>query len=68
MSVPSPSESKNMVIARKSIVAARDIRKGEPFSEENLTVKRPGTGISPMRWDEVIGQLAQKDYKEDELI
>jgi len=65
---PSPSELKNKPIVRKSIVAARDIRKGEPFAEENLTVKRPGTGISPMRWDEVIGQVAQKDYEEDELI
>ena len=62
------SESKNMVVARKSIVAAKNIRKGESFTEENLTVKRPGTGISPMRWDEVIGQVAQMDYKEDELI
>ncbi len=65
---PSPSELKNMLIARKSIVATRDIRNGESFTEENLTAKRPGTGISPMRWDKVIGQVAQKDYKEDELI
>jgi N,N'-diacetyllegionaminate synthase len=65
---PSPSELKNKPIARKSIVAARNIRKGESFTEENLTVKRPGTGISPMRWDEVIGQVTQKDYEEDELI
>jgi N,N'-diacetyllegionaminate synthase len=65
---PSPSELKNKPIARKSIVAARNIRKGESFTEKNLTVKRPGTGISPMRWDEVIGQVAQKDYEEDELI
>ena len=65
---PSPSELKNKPIARKSIVATRNIRKGEPFTEENLTVKRPGTGITPMRWDEVIGQVAQKDYEEDELI
>ena len=65
---PSPSELKNKPIARKSIVADRDIRKGELFTEKNLTVKRPGTGISPMRWDEVIGQVAQKDYEEDELI
>ena len=60
---PSPSELKNKPIARKSIVAARNIRKGESFTEENLTVKRPGTGISPMRWDEVIGQLCcESDY------
>jgi len=65
---PSPSELKNKPIARKSIVAARNIRKGESFTEENLTAKRPGTGISPMRWDEIIGQIAQKDYEEDELI
>jgi len=65
---PSPSELKNKPIARKSIVAARDIRKGETFTEENLTVKRPGTGISPMRWDEILGKHAQKKYVEDELI
>lgn len=65
---PSPSELKNRYVARKSIVAAKDIRKGETFTEENLTVKRPGTGISPMRWDEVLGQIAQKDYEKDELI
>jgi len=59
---PSPSELKNKPIARKSIVAARNIHKGESFTEENLTVKRPGTGISPMRWDEVIGKVTQKDY------
>ena len=65
---PSPSELKNMPIARKSIVAAKNIRKGESFTEENLTVKRPGTGISPMRWDEILGKYAQKKYVEDELI
>lgn len=64
----SPSEEKNMVVARKSLIAARDIRKGEPFSEENMTVKRPGNGISPMRWEEVIGKMAPHDFKEDELI
>ncbi len=65
---PSVSEMRNRPIARKSIVAALDIRKGEPFSEDNLTVKRPGTGMSPMRWDELIGQNAGKDYKKDDLI
>jgi N,N'-diacetyllegionaminate synthase len=65
---PSPSEIKNMSIARKSIVAARAIQKGERFSENNLTIKRPGTGISPMRWDEVIGTVATMDYDEDEQI
>jgi len=65
---PSPSELKNKPIARKSIVTARGIRKEETFTEENLTIKRPGTGISPMRWDEVLGQVAQKDYEKDEEI
>jgi N,N'-diacetyllegionaminate synthase len=65
---PSPSEIKNTPVVRKSIVAACRIRKGEFFTEKNITVKRPGTGISPMRWGEVLGQVAQKDYKKDELI
>ena len=64
----SESESKNIAIARKSIIAACDIKKGEMLSENNLTVKRPGTGISPMRWDEVIGTKAIRDFKEDEII
>ncbi|CUU76448.1 N-acetylneuraminate synthase [Campylobacter hyointestinalis subsp. hyointestinalis] len=64
----SSSESKNKPIARKSIVAKCDIKKGDLFSESNLTIKRPGSGISPMRWDEVIGLRATRDYKEDELI
>lgn len=64
----SESERKNMAIARKSIVAARDIKQGEKLSEENLCVKRPGNGISPMRWEEVIGTCAKRDFKEDELI
>ena len=59
---------KNKPIARKSIVAAKDISKGESFTEDNLTVKRPGTGISPMRWDEILGNHTQKKYVEDELI
>lgn len=62
------SERKNIAIARKSIIAARDIRSGEVLSECNLTVKRPGTGISPMQWDKVIGTKAIRDFKEDELI
>ncbi|NLX40883.1 MAG: N-acetylneuraminate synthase [Bacteroidales bacterium] len=62
------SERKNIAIARKSIVAAKDIKAGEQFTEENLTVKRPGTGISPMRWDEVIGLTAKRDFLEDQLI
>ncbi len=65
---PSASEMKNTHIARKSIVAKTDIKKGERFSEENITTKRPGTGISPMRWDEVIGQVAEQDYNSDDLI
>lgn len=62
------SERKNIAIARKSIVAARNISKGEIFTEDNLTVKRPGTGISPMRWEEVLGTRAVRDFQEDELI
>lgn len=64
----SESEAKNIAVARKSIVVARDIKAGEVFTEENLTVKRPGNGVSPMRWDSVIGQRAKRDFKEDELI
>lgn len=64
----SESERKNIAIARKSIVAACPIKKGEVFTEENLTVKRPGIGISPMRWKEVIGTKAIKDFVEEELI
>ena len=63
-----PSEAKNILVARKSIVASKDIQIGERFSTENLTVKRPGTGISPMRWDEVIGLTANRTYASDELI
>ena len=62
------SESQNVGVARKSIVAKCAIKKGEVFSEENLTVKRPGTGISPMKWHEILGTVAQRDYLEDELI
>ena len=63
-----PSEKRNLITARKSIVAKTNIKKGETFTEENLTTKRPGNGISPMRWDEIIGTVAVKDFKEDELI
>lgn len=65
---PSKSEMPNMSVARKSIVAKTDIKKGDKLSEDNITVKRPGNGINPMRWDEVVGTVASKDYKEDELI
>ena len=64
----SASEAKNKPIARKSIVAARAIRKGEILSEENLTTKRPGYGINPMRWNEVLGTKAVRDFEPDELI
>lgn len=64
----SASERKNMVVARKSIVAMHAISKGEVFTEENITVKRPGNGVSPMLWDKVLGQKACRDFKEDEPI
>jgi N,N'-diacetyllegionaminate synthase len=66
--VPSAGELKNRLVVRKSIVASRPIKKAELFSEKNITVKRPGTGISPMRWDDLIGQPAAKSYKIDDLI
>lgn len=62
------SEQHNIAAARKSIVAKRVIHKGELFSEQNLTVKRPGSGISPMKWKEIIGTKADRNYEEDELI
>lgn len=65
---PSSSELKNIPIARKSIVASRAITKGERLSEENITIKRPGSGISPMRYNEIIGTVASKNYDEDEAI
>lgn len=65
---PSNSEQRNIGIVRKSIVAKNEIKKGEFFSEENLVTKRPGTGISPMKWNEIIGTVASRDYKEDDLI
>lgn len=61
-------ELQNKKVARKSLVAKTDIKKGDTFSEKNLTIKRPGTGISPMKWPEVLGNKAIKDYKKDELI
>ena len=66
--VPTASEKKNMAVARKSIVAKKDISVNETFTEENLTIKRPGTGISPMEWDNVIGTKATKKYTSDEVI
>ena len=62
------SEIKNLKIVRKSIVAKKDIKKGELFSEDNLCAKRPGTGISPMRWDEIIGTISRRNYKKNQLI
>jgi len=65
---PSDSEVKNMVIARKSIVASCSIAAGDYFTDENITAKRPGDGISPMRWFEILGQKASRNYEEDEMI
>jgi N,N'-diacetyllegionaminate synthase len=65
---PSKSESSNIAIVRKSIVAKTKITKGDIFSEKNITTKRPGSGISPMKWDEIIDSVALKNYEEDELI
>lgn len=65
---PSASEKANIAVARKSIIAAVPIRTGEILTRENLTTKRPGTGISPMRWNEVLGTRAARDFEEDELI
>lgn len=65
---PSRSETKNIPVARKSIVASRDIQRGELFSAANITAKRPGTGLSPMLWDHVIGKRAGYSFREDELI
>ncbi len=65
---PSKSEKKNIVIARKSIVAKCNISKGEKFTKENLAIKRPGDGISPMKWYDVLGQVAKRDFVADERI
>jgi N,N'-diacetyllegionaminate synthase len=66
--VVADTERPNIVVARKSIVAARDIKAGEILTEENITVKRPGNGISPMLWDSVIGTAAIHDFERDHLI
>ena len=65
---PSRSETNNIAIARKSIVARANIKKGEQLSESNLAIKRPGTGINPMRWEEIVGTTSNKDYNVDDLI
>lgn len=64
----SDSERKNIIIARKSVVAATSIKAGEIFTGENLTVKRPGNGISPMQWEDILGKIAKRDFQPDELI
>ena len=66
--IPSGSEKPNIVVARKSILASQKIKKGDTLTEENIIVKRPGNGISPMKWDEVIGLVAAKDYQVDDKI
>jgi N-acetylneuraminate synthase len=65
---PRPVEIKNMAVARKSLVAAKSIRRGEPFAETNMAAKRPGTGISPMRWWDILNRAAPRDFAVDELI
>jgi len=65
---PSPSESVNINIVRKSIIANQEIKKGDLLTDKNIAVKRPGNGISPMKWDSIIGTIATKDYKMDDLI
>ena len=65
---PSKSEKPNIIMARKSIVASKSIKKGELFTEINLTTKRPGTGLSPMEWDSIIGKVAKRDYQIDDLL
>jgi sialic acid synthase SpsE len=65
---PRPSERKNIAIARKSLVAARPIRRGENFDESNIAAKRPGTGLSPMRWWDALGRPAPRDFAPDEAI
>ncbi|WP_346693312.1 N-acetylneuraminate synthase [Coprobacter fastidiosus] len=66
--IPSENEKKNIAIVRKSIVAARNIVQGERFTEDNITVKRPATGISPMQWENIIGKEAYKNFSQDEQI
>ena len=65
---PTPEEMKNINVVRKSIVAAKEIQQGETLNEDNITTKRPGNGISPMLWDEIIGTKAVKNFERDELI
>ena len=65
---PSKSEKPNITMARKSIVASKSIKKGELFTEKNITIKRPGIGISPMKWDTILGTVAERDYQIDDLL
>jgi len=65
---PAGSEKKNLLIVRRSIVAAKDIHKGEKFNPDNLAVKRPGNGLSPMCWDNLMGKAARRDFRKDELV
>ena len=65
---PSPSERPNMEIGRKSIIAIKCIEIGEHFTKENIAIKRPGTGMSPMRWDEILGMVSKKNYEKEDLI
>jgi len=65
---PTESELENILLARRSIVASKDIKEGEVFSEENITVKSPAGGISPMEWDSVIGGTAVRNFREDSFI
>ena len=65
---PMPSEQKNIVIARKSLIALKNIKKGEKFTAENITIKRPGTGVNPMEYWGIIGKVAQADFLQDEVI
>ncbi len=66
--IPQPSEMGNMAVARKSLVAAAAIREGEPFTSINITAKRPGSGLSPMLWDDVLGRKATRDFAPNEMI
>ena len=62
------SEKKNLMVVRKSIVAKRDIAKGEKFNENNITTKRPGNGLSPMKWSKIINRTSKRKYKKDDFI
>ena len=66
--IVTPSERKNKIVARKSIVAKKEIKKGDIFTLDNITVKRPGNGISPIHWYEILGKVSEENFNEDELI